>query len=547
MNPISRLFRLNTAYDNPIDTRRAVALFALNWLLVFGLAFWLALIVVPPALSGTLTSTLLVPTLFCIVAAVAILVLLQMRRLNAAAWLYVIMLSVLCVLPMLDPALSNDLLSTPIQLVIPLVAAGLLLDRAGFAVIALFVLALTLVRGVVLGGITQLSGDLLALFATLAAVTVLMLLLGGQVRESLGQLIRERALLAASASYIDTLIPSHDETDMLIRTVQLLRDDMGYVQAQLFVVDGTAIRRVVRPGLSGQTGPESANAADHAIVEQVAQNPTPQVITGESSTGRKLVAPALSALLLPVNAGDNLLAVLEIHSSQPQFSAGEQTALATLARQLAANLVEVRLIEEMQHTISERSTVTESVPRPGTGPLIAPTVDRWGKSQMPEQVLGFNLRNTVDGPQLTPNSEMAPALKTALSSPAPYVEVEGELQRLYLPIQYRGVAVGAMTFDIPADRPVGERQLELARLVADRLGQALQSAHAVDQSATQALRERKASEVSATLISATDVRAVLAIAAETFNEAMGAVATRVTLQPDMVENPAPTRREGVAP
>jgi GAF domain-containing protein len=104
-----------------------------------------------------------------------------------------------------------------------------------------------------------------------------------------------------------------------------------------------------------------------------------------------------------------------------------------------------------------------------------------------------------------------------------------------------------MTFDIPLDRPVGERQLELARIVADRLGQALENAQLVDQSSSQALRERKASEVSATLISATDVRAVLAIAAETFNEAMGAVATRVTLQPDMFETPRPDRREGVAP
>jgi GAF domain-containing protein len=547
MNRFSRLFRFNTHYDNPVDTRRAVALFILTWILVFGLAVWLVVAIVPPLLSGTLTSNLLLPTLLTVIATVATLVLLQIRRLNLAAWLYIVMLSVLCILPLLDPAIGPDILSTPIQLVVPLVAAGLLLNRNGFAMIALLMLALALLRGAILGNISELSGDLLALFVTLVAVTLLFLFLGGQVRESVGQLQRERALLAASATYIDTLLPSHDESDMLIRTVQLLRDDMGYVQAQLFVVDGATIRRVIRPGLSGQTGPESATAANRAAVAQVVQARAPQVISGSSAAGSGLVAPAQSAMLLPVLAADNLLAVLEVHSAQPEFSQGEQTALSALSRQLAANLVEVRLIEDLQRMVNERGSAPEPVSRPGTGPLALPSVDRWGKSQTVEQPVGFNLRVTVDGPQVAANADVTPALKTALESPAPHIEVEGDVQRLYLPVRYRSVTLGAMTFDIPLDRPVGERQLELARIVADRLGQALENAQLVDQSSSQALRERKASEVSATLISATDVRAVLAIAAETFNEAMGAVATRVTLQPDMFETPRPDRREGVAP
>ncbi len=63
-----------------------------------------------------------------------------------------------------------------------------------------------------------------------------------------------------------------------------------------------------------------------------------------------------------------------------------------------------------------------------------------------------------------------------------------------------------------------------------------------EQTQAQAFRERKATEVANMLIGATDVRSVLERAAETFNEALGAVSTRITLQPNPGEDRVPRAR-----
>jgi hypothetical protein len=51
-------------------------------------------------------------------------------------------------------------------------------------------------------------------------------------------------------------------------------------------------------------------------------------------------------------------------------------------------------------------------------------------------------------------------------------------------------------------------------------------------------REQKASEITSQLIGSTDVRAVLDLAADQFREALGAVNTRIFIQPDVVAEPA---------
>ena len=72
----------------------------------------------------------------------------------------------------------------------------------------------------------------------------------------------------------------------------------------------------------------------------------------------------------------------------------------------------------------------------------------------------------------------------------------------------------------------------MLRTVANRLGVALESNRLLEQTQAQAQRERKASEIGGLLLSETDMEAVLELAVDNFNEALGAVHTRVYLEPE---------------
>ena len=71
----------------------------------------------------------------------------------------------------------------------------------------------------------------------------------------------------------------------------------------------------------------------------------------------------------------------------------------------------------------------------------------------------------------------------------------------------------------------------LIRTVADRLSVALENNRLLEQTQAQARRERQASEIGSVLLSATNVESVLSLAADNFHEALGAIHTRVYLQP----------------
>jgi GAF domain-containing protein len=98
-----------------------------------------------------------------------------------------------------------------------------------------------------------------------------------------------------------------------------------------------------------------------------------------------------------------------------------------------------------------------------------------------------------------------------------------------------------MSFTLPTNHALTQRQIELSRNVAERLGAALESSRLFEQSQAQADRERQASETTSHLLGVTDVQTVLDLAAADFQEALGAVYTRVYLNIDTPNEARATR------
>jgi GAF domain-containing protein len=132
-------------------------------------------------------------------------------------------------------------------------------------------------------------------------------------------------------------------------------------------------------------------------------------------------------------------------------------------------------------------------------------------------------------PAVALTDDLQPAIQTGDIS----LRYEGEQQVLSVPIILRGYTLGAMSFRVPeGSQTIGPRQQELIRSVVQRLGLALENKRLFEQSQAQAQRESKANEVGSLLLSSTDIDTVLKMAADSFNQAMGAVQTQIRLRPE---------------
>src|SRR5687768_16339514 len=126
-----RLFTLRHTYTNPIERQRAFGLLFMTWTLVAVWAVWLIVVVTPlRALIPGAIDTIGVPLVAIPIVAFFTYAFVQQGRLKLAAWVFVAVLAAGIVPPILGQfdALRPSLTIT-VFLVIPLVAAGLVLDR----------------------------------------------------------------------------------------------------------------------------------------------------------------------------------------------------------------------------------------------------------------------------------------------------------------------------------------------------------------------------------------------------------------------------------
>jgi sigma-B regulation protein RsbU (phosphoserine phosphatase) len=255
---------------------------------------------------------------------------------------------------------------------------------------------------------------------------------------------------------------------------------------------------------------------------------------------------------VPVIYRNNVIGVLDVQStSQEGFDDDEARILNTLGDGLAAALVNLRLLTDLQTSVArqeaenaalrsrlqslrqadrasrnvwERLVVSRNQAANGTTKSAA--------SSNAPLAYGFNF----DGQQGShiPASDLPPSLRAVLETGAHQVRQEGDVKVISVPINLRGQLLGAMSFSVAKDRVLSDKQIETAKIVAERLALALENRQLFEQTQAQAERERKASEAASLFITSTDVESVMNVAVRSFNEALGAIHTRIHLQPSAV-------------
>jgi len=561
MNRINRirqnLFSVRYLYSNPLDAQRAQVLTVLTVVIGVMLVITFAFFQIPEIFrSGQIDLFSVTITLVDLVALSIAYRLIQRGKLHLAIWVVVGLVVVGAVQSILrggpgsTATISN---STVVLLPIPMILAGTLLSRRGmFGVGALTFLLVIIAAAAQSANLTPVTyvpaeaatSDLVTIFLTLLVILAIL----GAFLGTLQRLANESYKVTAQHQWIRqtalVLNEIRDEATLLNTALDRIRKSLGqrFVEIYLINEDGNLI-------LTG-------SAQRRKIIRSIDAN-----ILAESARSRMLLLTSLQdaperhnhmaastsfAAAVPIMVGDNLMGVLDFQDVVP-FTRNELDGLQEIADQVAINLERVRVTTDLQTrlndhevTINRLQTQLQDFNRrqqQNVSEVWSGYIQGRGR-----QAIGYNL----NGDSATPiqATDLPGDLVKTLKSGQLEVSTQGSEQIINVPIKFRDTNLGAMSFAVPADQPLNERQIEVATVVAERLALALENTRLFEQSQSQAFRERKASEVATALIGATDVRVVLNMAAEQFKEALGAVNTRIYIRPEtMMEPLAQTQQE----
>lgn len=549
-----RYLSLQYPYHDPIDQQRARLLLFMDIVLMVGIPFGLLpQIITRPESSGPVFILAVIAFSICAISYNFI----QKGRLKQSTWLFILMLLLGIMEPIAFPTRNTKVELVLVVMTVPLVAAGILLSRRG-----LIFAFLSLVGGLIYLAISQLQSTTpitiipsqqitsevtAALFGMGIIAAFLFVFVGNleqTAKESLQQIVNHRWIAQLNAE----LSHSQNENDLLTHALSQIAQRLDYVFAQIFLLDERSeLNYSIRPGVNNQAIIESVNLqpGDASIVSEAMRNWQPATVTSNDVPLRRSHMQAISnsGAAIPIIYENELIGVLDVQSSrQSAFTQNDINLLLMFTGELALTLKHYRKLSALQRTIKDQQITAQNMQaqlqklQRQEGRSLNTT---WGQyiQGRGKQAIGYNMESNNTS-QIIPATDLPENILSTLKEGKLFIETNGPHQTINVPITFRDTTLGAMTFTIPSDRLISDRQIEMAQVVAERLALALENTRLFEQSQAQASRERKASEITGLMIGATDVRAVLNLAAESFNEALGAIHTHIYIQPDLIVEPS---------
>lgn len=530
--------RIELIYEDPVDRQRAIGISALNIILVIG---GVAVLLTMLLLDLTLMPDLIFPISVMIGVAIFNQYLIHSHALPVASLIVTAQLIVLALFFNWQRIDSQFVLLW----VLPVVVAASLLDRRSMGLIA-FVSILGVVIGLL--GQTQLTTGLAVIPAESAftdfAITILVLVVVGVVLTLVSNgLIQRISHSQQTIQRIDQvqeleerLSKSVDERDLVVAVSWFVVEQLNYQSTQLNLYDQNGNLGVyVRAGMGTRHSVNRAEFTDsEAILQAISNRDTVVVSLLDPIKSRRHFMPSTRyAAAVPILNGDELIGVLDVQSSSVHspFSRDELTLLQLVAGAFSKSFVYIRMVNTFQKALSEITLAQDGTPRT-EGVRSVESGGGWREflASRGQSSFGFDMRQ--DNMAVIPASNLPDELRPALESGELVVRQLHNQQVVNVPIMVRGEVLGAMAFTIATNRTISDRQLDMARVVAQRLSMALETARLTEETASLADREHKSAEVANTLLGHQQIDSLLLTAAESFNEAMGAVYTRIYIEPD---------------
>jgi GAF domain-containing protein len=543
MNRLSTTFRtlirMRHPYTDPFEMQRAQSLWRMVWgVTVIGLITVLGYI---PFFAPDLLLNLGVELWLVVLGMIIVLVLINRGSLLSATVLFVVELFAGTVLSYLLVGSQANLIAFSI----PIIAAGVLINRRGMIVMLILTLAalllsnlLTSVNALPTGVVLAPSAAIINTVLTLAVGGIILIVFSGGQRTLLRQNLTLTRELRNSATLAQTVAAMRSLDELLDQAVRLIRDQLDFYHVQIFLFEEKTQLLVLRAGttlVSGRSNTEQRRIApdDEGVINRVARSRIMQQITLGDSLSRRseLLAAMQSELTLPLAREDTLLGVLDIQSADVDSFTGQNIeVLQAMAAQLAVAVQnthltsDLKLMDEEHQRLSKQMQAvaleTDQLNQEVSGQLWASYFTGRG-----DAAIGYDWGENG----VTKNAESRPSLDRGLTSTTPQLVTDGAEQVLSVPIVSRGQVLGIMEFRTPLTRSWNSRSLELAQVISERLALALDNLRLFEQAQVIARREQLVSKIGADLQAKTDIDSLITVAAEAFQEALGASRTNVRL------------------
>ncbi len=545
---VYNLLDLRHPYREPLLRQQARALVVINAVIIIAMLGWYALVGVPRLVEtgriGTPNEVFLVIVLP--LASLASYWFVRRGRVETASALFILATMVFFAagLPVWERLSHPNILF----IVLPAVSAATILNRNG-AILSAILLGLL----VIVAALAEINTATAIPPSTTFVNVVEIILLTGVAMGLSGVFVRSTAHAARTAMADSqrlrwiietTLVDNPTNVDEIISgSVNILLGQFNYDYVQVYLANDTEeLERKARTGIG--TSPNDpfnrVSMGDANVIAEVARlQKTIRVIPNDAESRKHHFQQSIRrSVTIPMVYQNKLYGVLDVQSTKDTpIAEDELELLDVLARQLGANLAQAQAQRELQRNLEEQLAETNRLQNQLSQAQAQrqQLVTRVWSDYLQDQGradIGFDL----SGPNIRPASSMPPTMKRALESGDVYTTIEDGEKLINVPIILRGQAIGAMTFATSPDKVINERQIEMAKTVAGRLGIALENNRLLEQTQAQALRERKANEVANQLISATDLETLLGLAAESFNDTLGAINTHIYIEPGSVEN-----------
>lgn len=531
-------------YANPLDRRRALGLTIMNGVVLAAALIGFLIIDIVPSLQGeSLGIDDLLPFVITPVLVFFIQRFVLGGNIRFASWIFVALVMMSTLIPRFDSINGT----TTVIFIVPVVTAGILLDRRDF-----FVAIGALLFGIVVAAFNQsqitepftvirsevVIRDLSIVLLAVGISVAFLYIFSGTSEKIADDMLENRERLAM-------LHDAHigggdDENAVLVRTADLLMEHMLYTFAQVHLLDeGGSLNTYVRTGMGTRHSVTRTTLPPQNAVREALRTQQEIYITAFDMLEKRghLLPSVVHAVALPLMYENNAIGVLDVQSNQAQnpFHESEISILKLIAIELTDALVHARERTQLRHALETQASTREHLQNQ-VGELRRQLEQSLGSDwtsylrSRNQIAFGFDLsgRNL----NLTPANDLPDHLKAAMLRGETVIDQRGQEQIINVPIKRYDEVLGAMAFSLPLQQQLTDRQMEMANAVANRLAVALENARLVEQSQAQAARERKAGEISDQLLSQQEVRILLETAAQSFNEALGAIYTRIYLEPE---------------
>ena len=312
-----------------------------------------------------------------------------------------------------------------------------------------------------------------------------------------------------------------DLDKLLAHMPQLIAEQAGFYQVGIFLMDeyreSVVLRGVNSPeGRQMMTEDYRVVVNEHSLLGTVTVKQELRVAVDDGPNAVSFANTPFprtrSQLALPLIAGDRLIGVLDLHSTESNVLTDQMIeVMRLLADQLALAIESAQLFAQSQAALAAELRAYGAVSR-----------EAWQEMARVEGTL----RYLSDAPGIIrPVAGAKPPVMEQARQTGRVITEAGST--LAVPIQIReGVSIGALRLNKP---DWGEDEIALVETLTEQLGAALESARLYQETQRREARERITREITEDIRRSVDMEVILRSAVSNLGEALGVPRTYVRL------------------